>query len=338
MKRILSRWFLSVMCGFWVGPAFGSTGASATTDPALLGHCYLRFMVYQQVVAQADGLAGDAAPADQDQVKKAATDWMRVRTDRIRGELNAQYGEKARALFEQYVADYTAAEKSGDAKFLAEQSKLLALTPPPSDYAGLRKAAIDGFLQPDVTDGSKWLGEVQTWIDVRKKTPGTPDLSIWLTRNQAPATWTVQKKSVLKKPPEKTLANSEADLGEFTAEEEEPATPLDNFGDMRKKRRDRMLEESQAGMEQVANERQAAEEEYAAKKTAAAQAEAEAMRRQADKLAAVEKDALEQRKNSWGNRLKSIVGATISATTGAFTGGLGTRAGQEAANAIFKDN
>ena len=60
------------------------------------------------------------------------------------------------------------------------------------------------------------------------------------------------------------------------------------------------------------------------------------MKRHADKLAATEKDALEQRKNSWGNRLKSIVGATVSAATGAFTGGIGTRAGQEAANAIFK--
>jgi FtsZ-binding cell division protein ZapB len=105
---------------------------------------------------------------------------------------------------------------------------------------------------------------------------------------------------------------------------------------MRKKRSERRLEEAQAGMEQVASERQAAEEEYAAKKTAAAQAEAEAMKRHADKLAATEKDALEQRKNSWVNRLKSIVGATVSAATGAFTGGIGTRAGQEAANAIFR--
>jgi hypothetical protein len=106
---------------------------------------------------------------------------------------------------------------------------------------------------------------------------------------------------------------------------------------MRKKRHDKELAEAQDGMEQIANERKSAEEEYAAKKTSDAQAEAENMKRHADKLASTEQEALEQRKNSWGSRLKSIVGATVSAATGAFTGGVGARAGEEAVNAIFKD-
>jgi FtsZ-binding cell division protein ZapB len=82
-------------------------------------------------------------------------------------------------------------------------------------------------------------------------------------------------------------------------------------------------------------ERDAAEQEAAARKTAAAQVEVDAMRRQADKLALVEREALEQRRNSWRNRLRSILVGTVSAATGAFTGGIGTQAGQRAAEAIF---
>jgi hypothetical protein len=315
--------------------AFASV-EGASPDMAVLGQCYLKFMLHQQVASQAGAVAAEAPQADQDQIKQAAADWSASQTRAVRKVLTDQFGNDARAKFEQFVADYTTAEKAGDAQFLAQMGESFGISPAPADYASLRKSAIDSFLQPDVAEGSKWLGEVQTWIDVRKKTPDTPALSIWLTRDQptVAAKPSKQKKPVAKKPD--TLADAEADMGEFTAGEEEVANPLDNFDEMRKKRSERKLEEAQAGMEQVASERETAEQEYAAKKTAAAQAEAEAMKRHADKLAATEKDALEQRKNSWVNRLKSIVGATVSAATGAFTGGIGTRAGEEAANAIFK--
>ena len=316
-------------------PAFASVD-DATLDNAVLGQCYLKFMLYQQVAAQANGVAAEAPQADQDQIRKAAADWSASKTRSVRSLLTARFQDDARGKFEQFVADYTTAEKTADPEFLARMIAAFGFAPAPADYASLRKSAIDSFLQPDVAEGSKWLGEVQTWADVRAKTPGTPDLSIWLTRDQpaAAAKPAKQKKPAVKKPD--TLADAEAEMGEFAAGEEDVANPLDNFDEMRKKRSERKLEEAQAGMEQVASEREAAEQEYAAKKTAAAQAEAEAMKRHADKLAATEKDALEQRKNSWVNRLKSIVGATVSAATGAFTGGIGTRAGEEAANAIFK--
>ena len=320
---------------FLAVPAFASV-EGASPDLAVLGRCYMKFLLNQQVAAQAGIVAHEAREQDVPQIKQAASNWSAAKTDELRKELTAQFGNNARARFEQFVGDYTTAEKSGDAKLLAQLGEALGLSPAPADYTSLRKSAIESFLQPDMAAGSKWLGEVQTWIDVRKKTADTPDLSIWLTRDQPTVVTksTKPKKTAVKKP--NSLAAAEADMGEFTAEEEESTSPLDNFDDMRKKRSDRRLEEAQTGMEQVSSERQAAEEEYAAKKTAAAQAEAEGMKRHADKLAATEKDALEQRKNSWGNRLKSIVGATISAATGAFTGGIGTRAGQEAANAIFK--
>ena len=308
----------------------------ASPDMAVLGQCYLKFMLYQQVAAQAGLIAAEAPQTDQTQIKTAAAGWSTSKTGSVRKELTRQFGDDARARFEQFVADYTTAEKNEDAAFLAQMGGSFAISPAPADYASLRKSAIESFLQPDMADGSKWLGEIQTWVDVRKKSKDVPDLSIWLTRDQPTA---VAKSTKQKKPPAKkpnSLADAEADMGEFSADEEDVTSPLDSFDDMRKKRSERKLEEAQAGMEQVASERQAAEEEYAAKKTSAAQAEADAMKRHADKLAATEKDALEQRKNSWVNRLKSIVGATVSAATGAFTGGIGTRAGQEAANALFK--
>lgn len=314
--------------------SFGSVGEGSSPDLAVLGRCYMKFLLNQQVAAQAGVVAQEARPEDVPQITPAASDWSAAKTGELRKELAAQFGDSARARFEQFVGDYTTAEKSGDAVLLAQVGEAFGLSPAPADYTSLRRSAIDTFLQQDMADGSKWLGEVQTWIDVRKKTPDAPDLSVWLTRDQPTVvTKTAKKRTLVKKT---DLESAEADMGEFTAQEEEGTSPLDSFDDMRKKRSERKLEEAQAGMEQVASERQAAEEEYAARKTADAQAEAEAMKRHADKLAATEKDALEQRKNSWGNRLKSIVGATVSAATGAFTGGIGTRAGQEAANAIFK--
>lgn len=321
---------------FLAAPAFASV-EGASPDLAVLGRCYMKFLLSQQVAAQAGVIAQDALEGDVPQIKRAASDWSAAKSRDLRKELTAQFGDGARVRFEQFVGDYTTAEKAGDTNLLAQMSKSFELSPAPPDYASLRRSAIDNFLQQDMAGGSKWLGEIQTWIDVRKKAKDTPDLAIWLTRDQPTVvTKRAKKKPAAKKP--NSLESAEADMGEFTAQEEDVASPLDSFDDMRKKRSERKLEEAQAGMEQVASERQAAEEEYAAKKTAAAQAEADAMKRHADKLAATEKDALEQRKNSWVNRLKSIVGATVSAATGAFTGGIGTRAGQEAANAIFESD
>jgi len=318
--------------------AFGSTGEGASTDLSVLGRCYMKFLLNQQVAAQAGMIAQEAREGDVLQIKQAVSDWSTARTADLRKELTIQFGNNARSRFEQFVGDYTTAEKAGDAKRLAEVGEAFGLSPAPADYASLRKSAIESFLQPDMAIGSKWLGEIQTWIDVRKKTPDTPDLSVWLTRDQPTIVTksTKQKKPAAKQP--NSLADAEAGIGEFAGGDEEVSSPLDSFDDMRKKRSERKLEEAQAGMEQVASERQSAEEEFAAKKTAAAQAEADAMKRHADKLALTEKDALEQRKNSWGNRLKSIVGATVSSATGAFTGGIGVRAGQEAANAIFESD
>jgi hypothetical protein len=85
-------------------------------------------------------------------------------------------------------------------------------------------------------------------------------------------------------------------------------------------------------------ERRAAEDEAAARKLAAAQAEADAVRKQAEKLAAAESEAIEQRRNSWSGRLKSVLTTAIGATSGAFLGNVGSRAGEAAAEALFNSD
>ncbi len=122
----------------------------------------------------------------------------------------------------------------------------------------------------------------------------------------------------------------------FKAEADTESTPRNLFAEARKKKQERRAAEAQAAMQQIATERQNAEQELASKKQAEAQAEADAVKNQAQKLAATEKQALEQQQNSWGNKLKALVGTTISAAGGAFFGGIGAQAGQMAANALFQ--
>ena len=132
------------------------------------------------------------------------------------------------------------------------------------------------------------------------------------------------------------LREAEAASEDFSGDGGEgSAGILESFGEGRKARRIKALEEAKAGMRQVAEERRAAEDEEAGKKMVAAQAEAEAVRKQAEKLAATQAQAIGQRRNSWSSRLKSVLTTTIGATSGVFLGEVGGRAGRAAADAVF---
>ena len=337
--RSMRKWCALVFLGL-AGNAFALL-ATPPSDTALLMRNYMRFLLGQQVEQQIEILADEALPGDRAQVEAAGNAWRAEQMSAIRGELEGAFGSNSRQVFEDFVAELTTAEKNLDAEVLEQVSSALALDPAPADYASLRKTALENVMQEDLKSVSSWLGEVQMWMDLRRGNPDVPPLEAWLTRSlsAADAARSPLPSFEVRKPvPEKRLLD-EAEAGQesFSGDEEEEASPLDSFTTMRQERRDRALQEAEAGMQQVAEERRAAEEEFAAKKLAQAQADAEAMRHQAEQLASAEQEALEQRKNSWGNRLKSIVSATIGAATGAFTGGIGTRAGQEAANAIFNN-
>ncbi|MDD4869418.1 MAG: hypothetical protein PHR77_02565 [Kiritimatiellae bacterium] len=306
---------------------------SAIDDRGVFAYCYLKLILAQQVVAQAEKLSDTAQVTDKSEIKEATDVWWQNVMSSIRSDLEGRFGENSRVRFEKFIGEYDAAEKNKDREFLLKTASSIGLKAEPVDYGGLRRSVLETILNREMADASRWLGEVQTWIEVRQKVKDTPALHLWLSRD-------VRSKVVrteLKKPAKSDLASAEVAVEEFKPEKDDSESPLDSFSTLRKQKRDKALQEAQAGMQQVAVERQAAETEYAAKKMAAAQADADAMKSHAEKLAAVEKEALEQRQNGFGSKLKMIVGATVSGAIGSFTGGIGARAGQELVDAVFSD-
>lgn len=313
---------------------------ASANEADLLLRSLFRFRIAGQAAAQAAELGvrsgGDAAG----QTSAAAEVWGGRANDAIREELETALGGRARDAFGGFVAAFTSAEQSADAAYLAGLAGKLGWKQAPTDYDALRQALVQDALRVDIAAAGRFLGEVQTWIEVRTRTPNAPSLRDWLDRAvpasvpaPAAAGVTTTRKAFR---PLNPLRDAEASAGEYRAPEVETGSALDAFGSTRSARREKALEEAQAGMQQVAEERRTAEEEQAAKKTAAAQAEAEAVKKHAEKLAAAETDALDQRKNSWSGRMKQIVTSTIGAVGGAFLGGVGSRAGEAAAEAVFK--
>lgn len=326
------------MCfGIWVAAVLAASavrGADPQDSPALL-KAYFRFQIAQQIPAQADGLAAEASESQRRQVAEAMTGWRGRILERVRDDLQRQFGDGARARLESFVADYTMAEKSGDPAFLARLAEAADFAPPhPATYAALHRRVTEDWLKGDLDSGAALLGEVQTWLDVNSRTPNPPTLAAWLARGTQ--TWAPVPAATVAKPSRRdALRDAESPSAAVAVAEEGSSGALETFSQSRRDRRQRAVEEAQAGMQQVASERDAAEREVAARKTAAAQAESEAMKRQSDKLAAAEAEALEQRKDSWSNKLKGIFSATVGAATGAFAGGIGTEAGRRLSESVF---
>jgi len=318
-----------------IGTMLGTLAAGAHTPPTAAGfllQAYTRFVLAREVQAQAMELARPLPEAEAQAVAAEAKRWMATETDQMRAELAARFGEAARDRFSAFVAEYTAAEKDNDLHYLGRLAGEALLGDTPFEFPAMRRLVLEKWLTQPFADGSRFLGEIQTWSDLRARNPQTPPLADWLARDAAPAA------AAPAKPPANPLAAAEAEAPAFVAPAAEPpANPMDAFAQGRDAKRARALADAQAGMQQMAMERQAAEQEYSAKKLADAQADAEAMRAQAQKIAAVEQEAIDQRANSWMGRLKNIVSATVGAATGAFTGGIGAEAGRQAADAIFNN-
>lgn len=309
-----------------------SAAAQSETDARILLNAYMRFVLAREIQAQALNLAQPLAAGEAKQIAEQADAWMASETAALRAGLDERFAAEAKDRFSGFVAEYTAAENQNDLHYLGRLAGEAQLGDTPLEFSAMRKLVLDKWLAAPFSQGSRLLGEMQTWADIRAKNPQAPPLSAWLAREQkatAPVPTAPPK-------PVNPLAAAEAEAPEWTPPADAPPpNPMDAFAQGRKEKRDRALQDAQAGMQQMAMERQAAEQEYAAKKMAAAQADAEAMRAQAQKLAATEQEAIDQRANSWMGRLKNIVSATVGAATGAFTGGIGAEAGRQAATAIF---
>jgi len=317
------RWLWGVL--FVFGPWWCWATLSGGDTTVLLS-AYYRYVLTQQVPAQLQALTAQA-PADcQLPVQETLQDWVKGTQLRTREDLQRQFGPQARAQFEKFVAAYASAEEHGDAAFLANLAATSGLSPAPANYGALRRAILTSRLQPDVADASKLLSEIQTWLDLKRRRTDVPALPIWLYRGEkvipAPSA-----------PP--TLATAEATSDAVVVTDDKPASSLDAFASLRKVRREKAQQQAQAGMQQVATEREAAEQEYGTKKLVASQAEADNMKRHAEKLAQAEKDALDQEANGWEMKIKTLVSSTITAGVGAFTGTVGAQAAQKAADHLF---
>ena len=206
----------------------------------------------------------------------------------------------------------------------------------PADYTPLRDDVMKNDLPGDIEAAGAFLGNVQTWLGLRKKKGAeAPPLAVWLDRDSK------VPPAVAKKPKKKKRRNSlrdaEAAAGTFVEAPDDGGSVLGTFGTARNERRQKALKDAESGMAQVMEERRIADEEYNAKKQAAAAAEAVAMQAQAQKLAAAEQEAVEQDQNSWKTRIKGIVSSAAGAAGSAFLGGVGSRVGEAAAQAVFKD-
>ena len=316
----LSFWFL---ISAWLLP-FSAMAAGRSTDSEALLRAYVRFSLVQEVQAQALAMADELAAEEAEQVKSVAGAWFDHEIELLRQDLQARFGDDARSRFAQFVEEYTEAEDAGDPQYLRQLSTHTGLLEPPQDYATLRRLALEQWLAQPFAAGTRLLSEMQTWADVRSRQEDTPSLDDWLTRREEPAP-----------PPVNPLAAAEAPLPEWDEARQPSASPLDTFAQRRRNQRDLAMRQAQAGMQQMAQERQAAEQEYGERQMARAQAEAEARRALAQRMAAAEAEAMVQRENSWEARLKRIVGSTASAALGSFTGTVGSQAGREIANVIF---
>lgn len=323
MKRNVAIWLVVAL----VVPL---TGWAWPAENEVLLRSYLRYSLAQEVLAQAQRLASELPEEEGAQIDEMAGEWFGDEIDRMRRELDQRFGDRARPRFETFVGQFTQAENSADAVYLDHLSQQVGLREPPADYGALRRLALERWLDDPLQAGIRLLSEMETWADIRQTNASAPPLSYWLDRGtQAPQPATPPR-------PVNPLQAAEARAPEWDATAAPQGSSLNSFAQRRRERREQALQSAQAGMQQMALERQAAEEEYAARVQADAQADAEAMRAQAQRLAAVEAEAMAQRENSWGNRIKRIVGGTVSAGVGAFTGGIGAEAGRRAADELFR--
>ena len=318
-----------VSLGLAIGLVMPMTGWAWSAENEVLLRSYIRYSLAQEVLGQAQRLAEEVPEQEGAQIKQITEEWFGDEIDRMRQELDQRFGDRARPRFETFVSQFTQAENVQDAAYLDHLSQQVGLREPPADYGALRQLALERWLNEPLQAGTRLLSEMQTWAQVRDTQPDAPPLGYWLERELAAPEPAPRR-------PVNPLAAAEAPAPDWDAAAAPSGSALDSFAQRRRDRREQALQSAQAGMQQMAQERQAAEEEYAARVQADAQADAEAMRAHAQRLAAVEAEAMAQRENSWGNRIKRIVAGTVSAGVGAFTGGVGAEAGRRAADELFR--
>ncbi len=296
-------------------------------NPAILLPAYFRLCSVQQVAPLVADIAKEASPEIKKEIELAVAHWSADRVDAVRVELGQYYQQQSQKILGEFAVRYRAAEQSQDHDFLAQTAHDLGLRTVPKDYGALRAILLQTLLKNDLKLEASFLSEIETWLDLKQRLPDkTPPLVFWLTRKDrrpvSTASSTVDPAMRRPAQPVDPLVAAEAPSPNVGAVKiGSDVNPLDAMLAQEKALHEKRLHDTVADMQLIGSERKQYEDQVAAKKQAEAQAEANAMKHQAEQLAAVEQTALQQRENSWGNRLLnaalSIVGAGAGAAVSA---------------------
>lgn len=296
----------------------------------LLLSAYIRFGMTQTIEQRVQAMGKEASSITAAQLSTVTGQWKQERFTEIRSELVSAYGEAAPQEFSKFIASYTEAESKNDAAYLAKLVGRITGQKRITQYNELREHMSENYLKEFSKGCVDLMSNIEAWITMTEDNLVVPPLHIWLSRDER-----------TEKPAEKTssadrLRNAEAvsDMDPAVLEKKSESL-LSQYEGAKDKRNKTKLARAQASMAQLAKERKSYEDAYAKKTLARATADAEGMKRQARKIADAEKDAMKQYQNSWSMKFKRLIGATVGATSNAFFGGIGARAGAEAAKLLF---
>lgn len=306
MKR--NKWRTGICAAFLFATQMAALASTPESKTAVLAASYLRYLLLNQVKAQGAELLQQGAPTQVAEARSRLGQWQGEFQETIRTGLESALGDNAREEFEQFVEEFTSAEKSENVFYLVRLATDTGWPgPAAAGYDAFRRWGTEQWLSGDIRNSADFLVNLEVHL------AAPPELSR----------------------PANPLRDAEGATGAWDETASTTASPLQRFSNMRGQRREKVLEQAQAGMQQVSAEREAWEQEHAAEVTAKAQAEADAMRKHAERLAAADAEALEQRKNSLGAKFIRVLAGATEATVGAFTGAIGARAADEAVSAIF---
>ncbi len=295
---------------FLTAPSLSAAGPGEAQNRAMMG-ALMRMELAGQIVAEAQKMS------NLKEVAAAAERHRDIIMDVARKRLVAAFpsAEEARPVFAAFVD---------------------AVNAKPADYAALRGEVARADLAQDFAAAGNFLGDVQAWLRLREKGETLP-LKAWIDRDKkAPPSAAKANAPKQKKKRRNLLRDAEAAPGAFVEAPDDGGSVLGTFGTARKMRRDKALKDAEAGRAQVAEQRRIADDEYNAQKQAAATAEAAALQAHAQRLAAVEQQAVVQDQNSWKTRIKGVVATAAGAAGSAFLGNVGGRVGEAAAAAILR--
>lgn len=340
------------LVGLWAAliglvPSVSMAFAKAAPDVEALVLSYLRVQATERVVAATAEMREGLSAEDAQQVDDAMQAWQGARASLVRDALQRQFGNEAEARFTGFINDFVMAARSGDQGPLGRLCAALAIDPPCADYAALNQAVTERYMEGDVRDSSWLLGNIQRWAELRRAGRPMPPLAMWLSRDvPSPSPSAAPKATAAPTRPAASPGSVEALMAAEAVPQitlpaenvEATASPLAVFQEQWKKKREDLYKDSNAATDQMLTQRKEWEEDYAAQRKSKAEAEAEAFKKHSEELAKADKDALEQQQNGWQSKIKGIVGSLISSSVGAFTGGVGTQAGEKLAQKVFKND